>query len=73
MNCIVAYYVPTPSKKEGVKSGKKFQEWKDISVPLEKENFYGIDSINIVEPAVGSESDPKWLLTHHREGQMENK
>ena len=65
--------------RNGEKQTKKPKS--DISEvdPSEDGGTYGIDRLNLGEPANDSKSDPEteneyeWLLTELREGHMENK
>ena len=60
-------------EKKGNKSGRNPKSDKDTAVPQDKERVYGVDHLNVGDPAVKSEGDSKWLLVHRREGQMANK
>ena len=45
----------------------------NTEVSQEKERIYGIDRLNLGDPAVESESDSESILAHRRKYQMENK
>ena len=57
--------------KRGGNQAQNPKSDKDTAVPKEKERVYGIDRLNLGDPAVESESDSEWLHAHRREGQTE--
>ena len=60
-------------EKRGKNQAKKPKSDKDTAVPKEKELTYGVESLNLGNPAVESENDSKLLLAQLREVQMANK
>ena len=44
-------------EKRREKPGKNPKKDKDTAVPLDKERIYGIDRLNLGDPAVNSESE----------------
>ena len=59
--------------KRGGGQAQNSKSDKDTAVPKENERVYGIDQLNLGDPAVESESDSKWLQADCREGKTENK
>ena len=61
---------PIPRKKKGKSQSKNPKSDKDTEVPKDKELTYGIEHLNLVDPAVESENESEWLLIQRREGHM---
>ena len=64
---------PSQEKRGGKIRQKNPKSDKDTAVTSEKELTYGIERINLCDPAVNLESNSKRILAHCREGQMANK
>ena len=56
---MAAHDAPIPRKKKGKKHAINPKSDKDTAVPSEKGRIYGIDCLNLCDPAVDSESDSK--------------
>ena len=61
---------PIPRKKKEKSQSKNPKSDKDTEVPKDKELTYGIERLNLVDPAVESENESEWLLIQRREGHM---
>ena len=64
---------PIPRKTKGKSQTKKPKSDKETAIPEENERTYGIDRLNIGNPAVESENDSERVLMQHKEGHMANK
>ena len=62
-----------PNKEKEEVQAKKLKSDKYTVVPEEKERTYGIDCLNLGDPAVESENFSKQLLAQRREGHMAHK
>ena len=60
---MVDHAIPVPKKKRGGDQTKKRKSDTASSDPSEDRLAYGIDRLNLGEPARDLESDPKLLLT----------
>ena len=54
---MTAQDAPIPGKTKGKNQAKKPKSDKDTAVTKEKENSYGIERLNLGNPAVESEND----------------
>ena len=62
-----------PPKRRREKSEENPNIYQDNADPSEDWRIYGIDRLNLGEPAHDLENNSKWLLAQNREGQMANK
>ena len=56
---MTAHDAPIPGKTKGKTQSKKLKSDKDTAGTEENERTYGIDRLNIGDPAVDSENDSK--------------
>ena len=73
VNSMTASDAPIPRKTKGKSQAKKPKSDKETATPEEKERTYGIDRLNIGDPAVESENESERVLMQHKEGHMANK
>ena len=65
-----SYDEPIPKKKKGENQKKKPKSDQAYSDPSEYERIYGIDHLNLGEPAHNLENEYELILVQRREVQM---